>query len=62
MNCPIKDCVLHKDCEILEIIRKAPKNAASCSYFKSQAQVDKKKRKQEKHAADLEAAKKRKKK
>jgi len=61
MDCIIKDCATWKDCGILDIIKKMPKNAASCSYFKSQAQVDKKKKKQEKHAADLKLAKKRKK-
>jgi hypothetical protein len=60
-KCSHKECVLSSDCGILEITQKIPKNTASCSYFKSQAAVDKKKRKKAKQEADLaafEAAKK----
>lgn len=62
MKCPINECALHNDCTILEIIKKAPKNSASCSYFKTQNQIEKKKRKQEKHEAELIAASKKRKK
>lgn len=55
MICSIKECVLHASCGILEITKKTPKNATACSYFKSQSQVDKKKKRQEKYEAELEA-------
>jgi len=47
-ECHIVDCVNHKDCAILEITKKTPKNADSCSYFKTQKQADKTNKKLEK--------------
>lgn len=34
MKCPHITCVNHEDCGILEIIKKIPKTAQACSYFK----------------------------
>jgi hypothetical protein len=51
MNCPVAECVSHQECFILEITNGsgapmfAPKDANSCSYFKSQKKLDKEKKK-----------------
>ena len=62
MDCKIKECASWNNCGILKIIGKQPKNSDSCSYFKSQKQIEKKEKKLAKQAEDLENARKRKKK
>ncbi len=47
MKCPIIECNFHEDCVILETIKKVPKDAKSCSYFKTPKQVEKKTEKNE---------------
>lgn len=32
MECPHKECVKHADCGILDITKKIPEKASSCSY------------------------------
>ena len=47
MKCNIKDCFDHEECAILDITKKLPKGARSCSYFRTQKQIDKKAKKLE---------------
>lgn len=42
MDCKINDCSRKIDCTILGILGKQPKDAESCSYFKSAKQQEKK--------------------
>jgi len=59
-DCQITDCVRHIGCGILDIIGKQPKNTEACSYYKSQAQADKKALRQEKLNQEIEQRKKKK--
>lgn len=59
-DCHISDCVTHIGCGILDIIGKQPKSADACSYYKSQAQADKKALRQEKLKQEIEQRKKKK--
>lgn len=58
MKCKITTCYNHKDCGILDITNKIPQNASSCSYYKTQNQIEKKMKKQFKHQQDIEKLKK----
>ncbi len=42
-QCTLTNCVSHEDCVIIEITKKAPKNALCCSYFKDKDKKGKKK-------------------
>jgi hypothetical protein len=47
MKCKLTDCSNHEDCIILDITKKQPKDSKSCSYFKTQQQLDKQIQKQQ---------------
>lgn len=45
MKCTIEECIFNKNCGILEITSKLPKDSNSCSYFTDQKKVEKKNKK-----------------